>query len=244
MAFELALSPTMMVAVFAIVVAGAFVQAGLGMGFGLTTVPLLALIDPELVPAPTLFLGMLTAIWGALREREHIRWEEVREGVIGRFAGVLIGSALLIGISNRDSFTLLFGLMVGFAVLLSFAGWRLPFNRLTLFLMAAISGLMGTITSVGAPPLALIYQGRPAIEARPTLTAFFAAGCALSLAGLYFSGWAGLRELLLAIAMLPPMLVGTFIARRFAGRFDKRYRLAMLAVSGFAAVILILRAIL
>ena len=244
MTLDLFSSPLLLAAVFAIVVAAAIVQSGLGMGFGLTAAPLLALIDPHLVPAPTLFLGMLTSIWGALRERDQIAWGEVSLGVVGRVCGVFAATFVLAALPDHRTFTLLFGLMIAAAVLLSVIGWKFPFNRVTLLAMAGISGLLGTITSVGAPPLALIYQDRSARQARPTLAAFFAIGCILSLAGLYASGWAGLSDAMLAAMMVPPMLLGTFIARRFGTHFDKRFRPALLAVSAGAALVLILRGVL
>ncbi|MHC1551477.1 TSUP family transporter [Phyllobacterium sp. K27] len=244
MIFDLFSSPLLLVAIFAIVVAAAIVQAGLGMGFGLTAAPLLALIDPALVPAPVLFLGMLTATWGAWRERDAIVWSEVGLGVVGRVCGVFTATFVLAMLPDRQAFMLLFGLMIATAVILSVIGWKLAFNHASLLAMSGISGLMGTITSVGAPPLALIYQGRCARQARPTLAAFFAIGCVLSLGGLYSSGWAGPKDAVLAGMMVPPMLLGTYIARHFGTHFDKRFRPALLAVSAAAALTLILRGIL
>ena len=230
-----------LILVGAIVVAAAIVQFGLGMGFGLTAAPLLALIDPELVPAPTLFLGMLTSSWGAWGERKAIRWDEVGLGTIGRIAGVLAAAALLSALADQRSFMLAFGLMIGLAVFLSAFGRRIAFSRGWLLAMSTLSGIMGTITSVGAPPLALIYQDRSAATARPTLAAFFAIGCLVSLAGLYASGFAGVRDAVLAALMLPPMVLGLVIARGLRGRFDRRYRPALLVVAGMAAAMLILR---
>jgi uncharacterized protein len=234
-------SPGLLVAVFAIVIVAAVIQAGLGMGFGQMAAPLLALIDPQLVPASVLFLGMVTSLMGALREREAIRWNEVGVGMIGRLAGVVAGTAILASLTDRRVFVLVFGLLIGCAVLLSAAGWRLTLNRYTLLLMSAISGVMATITSVGAPPMALIYQDRAAREARPTLAAFFAIGCAMSLTGLYLSGWAGWRDLELALLMAPPMFLGTFGARRMGARFDKRFRPALLIIAAMASAMLIYR---
>jgi hypothetical protein len=37
------------------------------------------------------------------------------------------------------------------------------------------------------------------------------------------------------------MLVGLYIARRLKGRFDSRYRVALMWMSGFAALLLIFR---
>ena len=72
--------PWLLAAITVIVFFAAVVQVGLGMGFGLTAAPLLALLDPDLVPAPTLFLGLATTSWGAFIERERINWREVGTG--------------------------------------------------------------------------------------------------------------------------------------------------------------------
>ena len=234
-------SPGLIALVFVIVYFAAIVQVGLGMGFGLTAAPLLALINPELVPAPTLVLGMLTAGWGAWRERKAIIWNEVATGVFGRIAGVAIGAVILASMTDRKTFMLVFGLMIGLAVILSVGGWKFPFTRVNLVGVSTLSGLMGTITSVGAPPMALIYQHRPPATARPTLGAFFALGCLLSLIGLAIASRFGWHDLALAGWMLPPLFAGIITARFLGGRFDRRYRPALLAISGTAALILIVR---
>ncbi len=242
--FTLDLAPWMIAAVAAIVVLGSIVQSGLGMGFGLMVAPLLALLDPALVPAPTLFLGMFTAAWGAFGDRGLIRWNEVAIASFGRFTGVAAGLVLLFFVAGEAGFSLLFGVMVLAAVFLSVAGRALPFNRLSLASMGIVSGTMGTITSVGAPPMALIYHGRAPSEARASLAAFFAIGCAGSLFGLYAAGWAGIQDLALAVAMLPPMLLGLWLARYFRLRFAKWYRPWLLSVAGLAGLLLVARGLL
>lgn len=239
--FPLADQPLLLLAVFVIVLAASVVQAGLGMGFGLTAAPLLALIDPHLVPVPTLIIGMVTAAMGGWRERGSIIWPEVGIGVAGRLIGVALGALVLSQLHDRKAFMLVFGVMVAIAVILSLGGWRLAFSRTSLAAMGGLSGLMGTITSVGAPPLALIYQNRKPGTSRPTLSAFFAIGCAASLLGLALSGWAHVNDLWLALAMGLPMAIGLWLARRLGGHFDSRYRPALMAISGLAAAILIMR---
>lgn len=233
--------PLLLAAILAIVFAASIVQAGLGMGFGLTAAPLLALIDPQLVPAPTLILGMLSSGWGAMTEHRAIVWNEVWLGLAGRVAGVVMAAFVLASLTDTRTFMLVFGVLVLAAVLLSVSGRRIAFNRGTLLAMTTVSGLMGTITSVGAPPLALIYQGRPPSVARPTLAAFFALGCAISLVGLYHAGWAGWYQLMLALVMTPVMLAGLETGRRVRDRFDRRYRPALLVIAAAAAVLLIAR---
>ncbi len=241
-AFLSALPPApILAAVFVIVTAAAVVQAGLGMGFGIMAAPLLALVAPEFVPVPCIWMGFFTAAWTALAQREGIVWAEVGLGSLGRLAGVAAGVGLLAALADAVSFSLIFGLMVGAAVLITLLGRPLRFTRPNMLAMATLSGVMGTITSVGAPPMALVYQGHTPQAARPTLAGFFAVGCVISLAGLHLAGFARLHDLTLALLMLPPMLFGLWIAARTQARFDSRFRPFLLAISGGAAVLLIAR---
>ena len=118
-------SPALATLVLGIVFVASVVQFGLGMGFGMTAAPLLALVDPTLVPAPALFIGLLTSAWGAWRERGAIRWDEVVPAAFGRLVGVALSAAILTLAITRETFSLIFGLLVGVAVLLSVTGWRL-----------------------------------------------------------------------------------------------------------------------
>jgi len=224
-----------------IIVFGAVVQAGLGMGFGLTVAPLLALIDPAMVPATTLYLGMFTATLGVLREPNSIQWNEVKFGALGRLVGVCVGAVILIGLTDIKAFSLVFGLVVGVAVLMTSLGWHMPFTSFNLFAMSCVSGTMGIITSVGAPPMALLYSQRPPEKARPTMAAFFAIGCALSILGLVVMGWSGWQDLAIAVLMVPLVLLGTFFARRVQAKFDKRYKSVLLVIAGIASIMLIAR---
>lgn len=238
------LSPATMVFAAVIIIMGCIIQSGLGMGFGLMVAPLMALIDQQLVPAPTLILGLFTALWGAWLDRDHIRWNEVWLAGAGRTVGVFAGLLLIFWLSGAGGFSLLFGVMVLGAVVLSVAGHALPFNWLSLSSMGFISGTMGTITSVGAPPLALVYQGRDPQASRATLAAFFALGCAVSLAGLFASGLAGMRDVTLALAMVPPMVFGMWFAQRFKTGFVRWYRPWLLSVAGAAGLLLMARGVL
>ncbi|MEM1040690.1 MAG: sulfite exporter TauE/SafE family protein [Pseudomonadota bacterium] len=233
-------SPAIAVAVLLIVALGSIVQAGLGMGFGLTAAPVLALLDPALVPAAALYLGMATAIIGAASERGTIVWREVGIGMVGRTTGILAGLAVLVFlVSDVSVFQLVFGSVIGIALLFSILGWNLALNAKNLVSMGVVSGFMGVITSVGAPPLALIYQSRKPELARPTLATFFAFGGFMSLTGLYATGLAGWDDVWMALFMAPAAIIGTVLGRRMRGRFSARYRPLLLGVAGVAAVLLI-----
>jgi uncharacterized membrane protein YfcA len=240
-AFAGLLSPTVAAAALALAAAAAFVQAGFGVGFGLVAAPLLALLDPALAPAPVIWLGATTAALSAWRERAGIVWGEVGTGLAGRVAGVALATAVLAALPDREAFAALFGALTLAAVALSAAGWRMRFSRGRLVGMATLSGLMGTITSIGAPPMAILYAERAPAAARPTLQAFFALGAGASLVGLHASGWADWRDPARALLLAPGMLAGVALARRHADRLERRWRPALLALAGCAAAALVAR---
>ena len=70
----------MLSTVLVVVTFAAMVQTALGMGFGLTAAPVLALIDPVLVPVPALYIGTATALAATLNERSAVVWSEVKTG--------------------------------------------------------------------------------------------------------------------------------------------------------------------
>ena len=55
-------------------------------------------------------------------------------------------------------------------------------------LAGLLSGLAGTATSIGGPPVALLYQHRPPQQIRSTLAVVFTVGAAISLVGIWLGG--------------------------------------------------------
>lgn len=225
----------------AIVFLAAIVQASLGMGYGLTAAPLLALVDPIFVPVATIVIGMVSSTIGAVGERSQIIWRDVLLAVTGRLAGAAIAVVIIAQVADKNGFSILFGGAVGVAVLLSAFGHSLKKTSHSLIAMGSVSGVMGTITGVGAPPLALVYQGSYAGQARSTLAAIFAIGCGCSLIMLMTIDWVGVRDLAIAASMLPPMLLGTAVGQKIRAGFEQRYRIALLTLSGAAAVMLVVK---
>jgi uncharacterized membrane protein YfcA len=227
-----------------VVVCGAIIQSSIGMGFGLTVAPVLAVLDQDLVPGPILMMGFLTAGAGALREWRHVNAGEVGTALSGRLVGGIMAAWAITILPDRSTFSLVFGLTILASLLLAIAGWRMPFTMPNLAAMGWVSGLTGTITGVGAPPLAMVYQDRAALAARPTLNAFFSIGSLMSLILLALAGWAGLNDVVVALAFLPAMALGLNLARIVRPYVDHRFRLAMWSLSGIAALFLIGRAVL
>lgn len=222
-----------------IVYVAAVLQMSVGMGFGMLASPLVALIKPEIVPASIMIVGLVVAFSGAWRERNEIDFKELQLGVGGRVIGSAAAFGVLLTITDTKAFLLVFGVLTLLAVLITAGGTKFVFNHMNLLALSVVSGLMGTITAVGAPPMAIIYHNRPPELVRPTLNAFFASGCILGLISLAASGWLRQEAFFAAVLFLPAMILGIYSSRFFRGLSAKWLSRILLCLSGIAALMLI-----
>ncbi|MCC2112935.1 MAG: TSUP family transporter, partial [Hyphomicrobiales bacterium] len=175
--------------------------------------------------------------------RREIVPEEIGWALSGRFTGTLGAIVLLTLMPDRETFMLLFSVAILIAVAMSLAGILIPLSRGSLVAMGIVSGLMGTISSVGAPPMGLIYQGVEPARARATLNAFFSFAALLSLVALAAIGRVSSSDLIAIALFLPVMLVAARLAPRFNRIVDRRYRPIILGLSAIAAINLLIRAL-
>jgi uncharacterized membrane protein YfcA len=104
-----------------------------------------------------------------------------------------------------------------------------------------VSGFTASITSVGGPPMAVVYQDQNSREARPTLQAYFAMGSSVTLIILGISGHVSLQDVALAILLLPSLALGFVVGPRLRPFFDKSFRSFLLGSAALAAALLIFR---
>jgi uncharacterized membrane protein YfcA len=227
-----------------VVAVGASIQGTLGFGLGLIAAPILALLDPALVPGPLLFSILPLSVLVARRERGSLDLEGVRWAIIGRIPGTVLGVGA-IAVLSQSALALMVGVVVLVAVALSVAGWQVTPSARTLATAGAASGFMGTATSIGGPPIAMVYQRQAGPEMRASLAAIFLFGGLLSVGLLVASGefWTG--ELRHGLLLVPGVLVGYVGSGRLAGFLDRGYtRTAVLALSAVSAAALIVRELL
>ena len=205
----------------AMVLVGACLQGVGGLGFAMFSAPLAALFFPELVPGPLITLACPLSLMAALRERQAIDWGQAGTWLAGRVAGTA-GAAWCLALLSADTLALLFALLILAAVALSVGGWRVEPNRRNVLVAGIASGVMGTITSAGAPPFAIALQRQRAEVLRATLGCIFFAGSAVSLATLAAIGRMGRHELLLAVLLAPWMLVGFSVSGRLSALLRQR----------------------
>lgn len=230
-------------AIAAVAVAtGALIQASLGLGFALVVAPCLALLSPELVPGPVLLASTLLSAGVALREARYIDRRGIGWALLGRVPGSWLGAGALAALSGPNV-ELAFGAIVLAGVIMSVGGPRLPRTVATLVGAGFLSGIMGTMTSIGGPPVALAFQHEEGPRLRATLSSYFAVGAAISIVMLALHGQFGVRELRNAALLLPPTLAGVACAGFTRAWLDRgRTRAAVLAVAVVSGAGLIAKA--
>ncbi|MDQ4118399.1 MAG: sulfite exporter TauE/SafE family protein [Actinomycetota bacterium] len=237
------ISVTALLAAGTVVFAGALVQGAAGFGLAMVAAPLLALIDPALVPAPLLALTAVHAVAALVREVGDTDWRGVAWAMLGRVPGTVAGVTLVVALPPRV-FAVVLASIVLACVALSVTPLRVRPTRRLLVAAGVVSGVSGTAASVGGPPVALLYQSESGPRIRATLAAYFALGTALSLGGLALGG-AVTGTALLHGAVLVPFLVAGFLvsgpARRVLDRGGTRP--VVIALSAVSALVLLAQAL-
>jgi len=238
-------APVPFLLAFGIIVLAGIVQSTAGLGFGLVAAPALMFLNPALVPGGMIFLGTLVSCLSSIRDSRQVNWRFVAAGLAGRAPAALL-AASLVAAASPALFQLLFALSILLAVGLSFfAPGFLP-TAPRVAVAGVISGFMGTLTGVGAPPFGIALQNAPAGEMRATLNAVLLLGAILSLLALAFFGAFGRVDIIRGISLVPAALIGFWIAR-FVIR-DRRtaalLRPAVLTLCVLSSTALLLRSLL
>ncbi|MGB3815447.1 MAG: sulfite exporter TauE/SafE family protein [Shinella sp.] len=225
----------------ALIAAGA-IQGSTGFGFNMLAAPLLAIIDPSFVPGPMLALATIVCIGGALREYADVHRRDLAFSLFGRVIAASL-AALCLGLLSPQIFSALFGLSVLAAVVLSLVGLQIQATPKTLFAAGAISGFMGTLTSIGSAPMALVYQNTTGARMRATLNAFFVLGGLLSIIALALVGQFGRSDIVLAAFMTPPAFIGFLLSGYTRNLVDRGHvKTVVLVVSTLSGLTLLWKA--
>ncbi len=226
--------PTTVILVSGIaVVLGALVQSGVGLGLGVVAAPVVTLLDPGLMPGSMLVAGAILPVLILAREAGHTDWPGVSWALAGRIAGTAVGIWLLTGVA------------VLAVIAAGSLGRELPRNRWTLLGAGVVSGTTGTATSIGGPPVALLYQREHGARVRATLSFFLFVGNSLAIAALAVAGRMPARDVVAGLIFLACAAVGLAAAAWFRRFLDAgRIRAALLVTAGASAIILIAHSLL
>lgn len=238
---NLPLDAVSVLAACTVIAFGALVQGSIGFGMALVAAPLLALIDPLLVPGPTIVVGLIGSGLMAFRERQSLDLTGLKWAIPGLLLGSATAGALL-SLTAVDRIGVPLGVLVLVAVALSLLGLRVRSTPRNVFYASTLAGFMSTTASIPGPPLALVYQHAPGPRLRATLALLFINSAVISLAILTAVGRFGRVHLAAAVLLVPGVIAGLSLSTYVARRVDAgALRYAVLLVAAAAGVGAILK---
>lgn len=216
-------------------------QAAIGFGGNLIAMPLVALVEPDLVPAAVLIAVTAQNSLMMARDRDAIQVRSVASALAGRALGTVMAIVVLRHISD-DGLQAAVAVTVLILVVLTAAG-RAP-RRTTSTMVGAgtVSGFFAATAGIGGPPVALMFHDDSGPNVRGSMGGFFVVGTTITLVGLAVAGRLGAHELRWGLALAPAAVVGFFLSGPLLPVVDRGYmRPAILVVSSAAAIGIVIR---
>lgn len=213
-----------------IVLVSAVIQGSVGFGFGMFAAPLLAIVSAALVPGPLTLVGLGLTSLVLIREIASSGGRPglgpVLPALLGRIPGTAAGAVLVATLPVRA-----LGVTIAGAIALSVAlGGRLRVARRSWWVDTVagfFSGLMGTVTTAGGPPMAVAWRGTRAREFRARISLFFLVGTLMSIVGLVVVGHMTWRTVVEALPLLPFMVAGYALSSFLVPYLNDRKRMRL-----------------
>ncbi|MGH3360333.1 MAG: sulfite exporter TauE/SafE family protein [Nocardioidaceae bacterium] len=233
------MSGTEAAVIAAAVLFAACCQACIGFGIGMLAAPIVALIDPSLIPATLILVATVVTLVVTVLDRDGIDLHGTGWALLGRLPGTVVGALLVAAMPERALALALGGVVVGGIVLTSF-GWAPTPTRPALVAAGAASGVLGTATSIGGPAMALVWQRSEGAALRGTMNGFFLIGSVVSVIALAATGATSSRTYAAFVLLIPAAIVGVVLSRYVNRWLDReRLRLVAIAVSSAGALVLL-----
>ena len=207
-----------------------------GFGFALVMTPLLTLAwDVKSAVVTSVVLSTAALVPLLVEVRAHVPVSHASLLVLGSFAGIPLGVALLEGLDASALQVLVASTVIAASLLLYFAPHIQDARESSQGQLATgfVSGVVGGSTSMGGPPIVLYLLGRErdVKSFRATLLAFFLPGSVLQIAILAAVGRITEDVLLLFAAALPAVIRGLLAGAAVRRRVQpERFRALVIAV--------------
>ena len=236
-------SPLELIIALVITAAAASLQGTVGVGFAMVSVPILTLVNSGFTPIPQVLLAFPMTIYMVIRERQHIDLRGAGWVLSGRLPGAIAGVILLGMVAQRTLDGMIAGFVIAAAVAMA-AGWSVQQTRRNQFIAGVASGISGTTSAIGGPPLAFLYQHSAGERLRSSLAAIFSVGITINVTSLAVAGRIHRDDIVTAAILLPALAIGLFTSRWITGRIaDATIRRGILIVSALAGIALAIRTI-
>ncbi len=218
---------------------GSYVQTAIGFGLAIVAAPLLFSVSPDYVPAPILICAFFISLLNAMKLRSDISIGGLKMALIGRVPGSILGGFILVMVSS-DTLSIWLGLLVWFAVAVSLLPYRIEPTPKRMAIAGFFSGLFGTSSSIGGPPMALLLQHQDANQLRGNLSAFFLFSSIISMVVQIPIGFMTFHHVMLSLPLIPAAWLGYVLARKTTHALPKEKirigALVLCLVSGTTAI--------
>lgn len=231
--------PSLLVVATITVIVGSALQSMTGFGLAVITAPILVILNPNFLPVPLLALGCVLSLLNCIRYRQQLNFNNIKIALIARIPGSVLG-VFLLALLPPIVFSVSFSFFIILSVLLTYRRINIHRCKRNLVLAGFFSGLMGTTTSVGGPPIALIYQNSKLSIVRAELGLFFLIGTLVSLVMLFMSGNISYAQVQLTLPLIPAILIGFGLSFYLDKYLGQRYLKPCIAILSLASCALIL----
>ena len=215
---------------------GCTIQAAVGFGMALVAAPIIVLLRPDWVPYIMAVMALTVSLSTSWTQRGDIEWRKMLPPMVTRIPGTLLGTWLLLVMSVSD-LQLAVALMVLFSIVITARLKPFPTTGINLSIAGFVSGITGTTTSIGGPPIALVMQHSSGPTARANLSVFFVYSCIISLASYQYAGLMTYKTWVVGLSMVPFALLGFKAGQQLQKYVDERFRPILLTLCTLSACI-------
>ena len=228
-----------------LIILGAITQSAIGIGFGIPA-GILVLLKPSMVPSCIILMGSFLALSNAMLSYKDIIKVDLIYSFTGRVIGSILAMPLIFLTLGTDYYLIVFGVLLLIATYLSAKKWNIVATKKNITIAGTASGIMGTLTGIGGPPMAIVYQNSSAPKVVATLNMFFGIGALFSVLLFVYFDLINLPEVMKSIYLSPGLVIGTYIGRRGIVRkfVNRNLKNLIIAVCFISALVIILDAIL
>jgi len=228
-----------------LIILGAITQSAIGIGFGIPA-GILVLLEPSMVPSCIILMGSFLALSNAMLSYKDIIKVDLIYSFTGRVIGSILAMPLIFLTLGTDYYLIIFGVLLLIATYLSAKKWNIVATKKNITIAGTASGIMGTLTGIGGPPMAIVYQNSSAPKVVATLNMFFGIGALFSVLLFVYFDLINLPEVMKSIYLSPGLVIGTYIGRRGIVRkfVNRNLKNLIIAVCFISALVIILDAIL
>lgn len=215
---------------------GSTIQTAVGFGLAVVAAPIIVVTRPDWVPYIIGVMALVLSCGNAWKLRRDIQWRQIMPPIITRLPGTAVGLWVLLLLP-----VIWLQALVAFMVLVAVVvtAWAKPFaaTPTNMGIAGFVSGITGTTTAIGGPPLALVMQHSTGNHARANLAVYFVYSCVVSLAGYYWVGLMTWEHWQTSLTFIPFALVGFKLGQWLQPWVDNRFRPILLGLCSASALV-------